>query len=275
MNIKKWGTIPALVLLFLCNVSAQEIITTTSILSSAVKEIVQDKYTAETLVPSGYCPGHFDIKGKHLAEIEKSGLLFAQGYEPYLEQVTGSIKNPDFSPLVIESEGTWFSFESQKKIYTQITKILSERLPQNRGFFESNLKNALIEIEKTDREVKELTQKHKISGISVICNTHIKDMLLYLGLNVTATYGRQEELTPSGIKNIIDTARRGKLFMVIDNLQAGPDTGKVIADELKIPHITVSNFPDAFPQTPTLRQTLYRNAELIIDTYEKYKDKVK
>jgi len=63
----------------------QDIVATTSVLSSVIKEVIKDKLTVETLVPSGYCPGHFDIKGSHLLSIEKSGLLFAQGFEPYLE----------------------------------------------------------------------------------------------------------------------------------------------------------------------------------------------
>lgn len=275
MKTKKFFLISLVLLTFICNAIAQEIITTTSVLSSAVKEIVKDKLTTETLVPSGYCPGHFDIKGKHLADIEKSGLLLAQGFEPYLKQIKSSIKNPEFEPVIIEIEGTWFSSENQKKIYNKITEVLSEKFPQHREFFEKNLEEAIKEIEKTDSKVRDIVKKYGFTGKSIICNTHIKEVLQYIGLNVVATYGRKEELTPSEIKKLIETGKKEKVCMVIDNLQAGPDTGKVIADELKVPHITISNFPEGLPETPTLRHTLYRNTQLIINTYEKYQDKIR
>ncbi|HOL22332.1 MAG TPA: metal ABC transporter substrate-binding protein [bacterium] len=256
-------------------VLCQEIITTTSVLSSAVKEIVKDKFIVETLVPSGYCPGHFDIKGSHLASIEKSGLLFAQGFEPYLEQIKNSIKNKNFSPVFIKTEGTWFSNENQQKIYIAITEVLSEKFPRYRSFFESNCRKTLREIENTDRTIKNMVKKQQLTGKPVICNGHLKDMLEYIGFKVVVTYGRKEEITPADIKNLINTGVKENVILVIDNLQAGPDTGKVIADELKVPHITISNFPEGIPETPTLRETLYKNTERIIKAYGEGKNQVR
>ncbi|MCX8082536.1 MAG: metal ABC transporter substrate-binding protein [bacterium] len=260
-----------LLLLYISNLFAQEIITTTSVLSSAVKEIVKGKLKVENLVPSGYCPGHSDIKVKHLAEIEKSGLLFAHGFEPYLDQIKNSIKKEGFSPIIIKTEGTCFSLENQKKIYNELTKILSEKFPQYKDFFETNSKKTLLEIEETDKKIKNIIKKKQVAGISVICNGYIKNMLEYLGLEVIATYGRKEDLSPSQIKKLIEIGRKEKVSLVIDNLQAGPDTGKGIAEELRIPHITISNFPEALPDTPTLRDTLYVNTQRIIEAYEKNK----
>lgn len=271
MKIKRYLISSILLLLFVVTLSAQEIITTTSVLSSAIKEIVKDKFKVEALVPSGYCPGHFDIKGKHLASIEKSGLLFAQGFEPYLEQIKETIKNPDFSSVIVRTDGSWFTLENQKKIYREIKEKLSEKFPQYKEFFENNYKKAVTEIENTDKRIKDMLKEKKLEGLSVICNSHIREMLEYLGFNVAGTYGRKEELTPSEIKNLLNKGKQENVSLVIDNLQAGSDTGRIIADELKVPHITISNFPQTFPDTPTLRDTLYKNAERIIEIYEKNK----
>jgi zinc transport system substrate-binding protein len=114
-----------------------------------------------------------------------------------------------------------------------------------------------------------------LKGTPCICNKHIKEMLEYLGLKVVATYGRKEELTPIEIKNLIKIGKEEGVLFIIDNLQAGLDTGKIIADELKISHLTISNFPNGFPKTPTLRETLLENVKRIVETYEKDKNKVK
>jgi len=251
----------------------QDIVATTSVLSSVVKDIVKDTLNVETLVPSGYCPGHFDIKSSHLLSIEKSGILFAHGFEPYLEQIKASIKREDFSPVIIKIDGSWFIPENQKKLYFGICEILSEKFPGYRNFFNSNTKKAIKEIEKTDKKIKEMMKNLK--GSACICNNHIKEMLQYLGLDVIATYGRKEELAPVEIKNLIKIGKEKDVKIIIDNLQAGPDTGKVIAEELKIPHITLSNFPDGFPKTPTLRDTILENVKKLIEIYEKSKNKVR
>ncbi len=251
----------------------QDIVVTTTILSSVIKDIVKNTLKVETLVPPGYCPGHFDIKSSHLLSIEKSGLFFAHGFEPYLEQIKASIKKEHFSPIIIKIEGSWFIPENQKKLYFEINEILSKKFSKYRDFFNSNTIKAIEEIEKTDRKVKEIMKDLK--GISCISNNHIKELLQYLGLNVIATYGRKEDLTPIEIKNLIKLGREKEVRIIIDNLQAGPDTGKVIADELKIPHIAISNFPNVFPKTPTLRETLLENAKRIIEIYEKDKNKVR
>ncbi len=246
----------------------QDIVATTSVISSVVKDITGDKIRVQTLVPPGSCPGHFDLKISHLKIIEKSGILFAHGYEEYLGEIRQSIKNPRFSPSIIKIEGNWLVPASQKEAYERITKILSERYPEHSSCFESNRKLAEDAIDITDRIVKKLIQEKKLSGMKVVCNNHIKEMLEYAGFNVAATYGRKEELTPSLIRNLIYTCKKERVQLVIDNIQAGPDTGKVFTEELRIPHVAISNFPGALQGTPTLRQTLYENITRIVRVYE-------
>ncbi|MCM8829897.1 MAG: zinc ABC transporter substrate-binding protein [Candidatus Omnitrophica bacterium] len=271
MRIKIHFFLLMVLLISVCNGFSQEIITTTSVLSSVVKEIVKDRFRVETLTPSGYCPGHFDIKGSHLASIEKSGLLFGQGFEPYIQQIKDIIKSPAFSLVIVKTEGSWFALDNQKKIYNEVTAAISEKFPQYRSFFEDNYRKAIKEIEETDGRIKEIIKEKKLAGMPVMCNNHIREMLEYIGFKVVATYGRKEELTPSDIKKLIEVGKKERIYFVIDNLQAGPDTGEVIADELKVPHTTISNFPEGYPETPTLRATLYKNTERIIKLYEENK----
>lgn len=251
----------------------QDLAATTSVLSSVIKDITKEQLKVETLVPSGSCPGHFDLNVNHLRLIEKTGILFAHGFEEYLEKIKQSVNNTQFTPFIIEVEGNWLVPESQKQAYGKITKILSGKFPKYADFFEKNRKQAEEGINETDRDIKSIAAEKKFSGKPVICNSHIKEILEYTGFDVVATYGRKEELTPSTIKNLINLCKEKKVRLVVDNLQAGPDTGRVISEELKIPHLAISNFPGVFPGTPTLRQTLYENVKRIVDIYENSQNK--
>ncbi|MCM8777634.1 MAG: zinc ABC transporter substrate-binding protein [Candidatus Omnitrophica bacterium] len=271
MKTKTYLFLPVVLLISVSNALSQEIITTTSVLSTVVKEIVKDRFRVETLTPSGSCPGHFDIKGSHLASIEKNGIIFAHGFEPYIQQIKDTVKNPAFSTVIVRTEGSWFVLDNQKKIYNEVKTAISEKFPKYRDFFEANYRKAITETENTDRRIKDMVKEKKLIGISVICNNHISEMLEYIGFKVVATYGRKEELTPFDIKKLIEAGKKERISIVIDNLEAGPDTGKIIADELKIAHTTISNFPEGYPDTSTLRDTLYKNTEKIIKIYEKNK----
>ncbi|MBN1444603.1 MAG: zinc ABC transporter substrate-binding protein [Candidatus Omnitrophica bacterium] len=246
----------------------QDLAATTSVLSSIIREIGGGKIAVATLVPPGSCPGHFDLKVNDLKTIENSGILFAHGFEEYLKDITSAVKIPKFKPVIVEIKGSWLVPENQKEAYLKISSILSEKFPRHRGFFEQNREKAEEEINKTDKEIKKTGSERKLKGTPAICNSHIREVLEYTGFEVVADYGRKEELTPAEIKNLIKLCIEKKVRIVIDNLQAGPDTGRVIADELKIPHTAISNFPDVLPGTPTLRHTLLEDVKRIIDAYE-------
>jgi len=272
MKKKILKVLPVLVLLTTRCLYGQDLAATTSLISSVINDIAKGRIETATLVPPGSCPGHFDLKTNDLKTIEKTGILLAHGYEEYLGQITGSVKNPHFAPVIIGIEDNWLVPDVQKQVYREISTILSDRFPQYGILFAKNIKKAEEEINRTDREIKKLAAEKNIRGIPVICNDHIKEILEYIGFDVVATYGRKEELTPSSIKNLMAVSRARNVRVVIDNLQAGLDTGKIFSDELGISHLAISNFPGVFPGTPTLRQTLYENAKRIITVYENSKN---
>ncbi len=251
----------------------QDLVATTSVLSSVVEDIAKDKLNVETLVPAGSCPGHFDLKVRHLQNLKKSGILFAHGFEVYLKQIEDAVGNPLFGPVIILVDGNWLIPENQKQAYKKVAAVLAEKFPQYGDFFEKNRQAAYDNIEKTDTAIKKLAGNARISGIRAVCNSHIKEVLEYAGFEVAATYGRKEELTPAGIKNLIALCREKNVRLIVDNLQAGSDTGRIISNELKIPHLAISNFPGVFPGTPTLRQTLEENVKRMLSAYETAQNK--
>lgn len=240
-----------------------KIVTTTSVLSSVAEDIARDKIKVATLVPAGSCPGHFDVKVQHLRSIEKSGILLAHGFEEYLPSIKGAVSNPSFEPVVIQIETGWLSLQGIRSLYQQTAKHLKELFPEHKTHFDRQLERALAKTAETHMELKNIVERLDLAGVKVICNSHIEGYLEYLGLDVVGTYGRQEDLSPEDVLFLIGTGKDMDVELIVDNMQAGPDTGRVFSEELDIPHVAVSNFPGVLPSADTLYETLLVNTDLI------------
>ncbi len=87
----------------------------------------------------------------------------------------------------------------------------------------------------------------------------------WAGLNIVATYGRPDSLTPKVLKELVDKGRGGGVTMIIDNMQSGKDAGKGIAEELGGKRVILSNFPGGFDNTETWEKAIDRNIELLLE----------
>jgi len=86
----------------------------------------------------------------------------------------------------------------------------------------------------------------------------------WAGLNIIATYGRPDSLTPQVVKELVDKGREAKVTLIIDNLQSGQEAGAGIAEELGCERIILSNFLGGFDNTETWEKAIDRNIVLIL-----------
>ncbi len=240
---------------------------TTSVLASAVAEIGGDKIDVAVLVPPGSCPGHFDLKIQHVRLMESSGYLLAHGFEEYLDGIREAVSNPDFKIYTIEISNSWLVPEGQLDLYRQVSELLAVRMPDMAEYFDERMESLSLEIEAAGTKARDIVSLNNLHGAAVICNAHLKNFLEYAGFNVSGVYGRKEELTPRQVIRLLNLSRRVGISMVVDNIQAGQDTGMIFSAPLSIPHVAVSNFPGVFPDTDTLRETLVKNIERIVEAY--------
>ena len=98
-----------------------------------------------------------------------------------------------------------------------------------------------------------------------MCADQQTGFVKWTGLNVIATFGRPDSLTPQVVKELVDRGREAKVTLIIDNLQSGQDAGAGIAEELGIKRIILSNFPGGFDNTETWEKAIDRNIELILE----------
>ncbi len=239
------------------------LVATTNVISSLVEEISGGVVRTKTMIPPGNCPGYFDMKVSTLRAIEDSGLILAHGFESYLPAVTEALGEKEIKIYEFAAPGSWMVPETQLALAEMTKNALIEIFPEKKHVFRKNFEAFLIRTAETDRSLRAAAESAGIAGMGVICNEHLEGQVEYFGMIVTGTYGNREDLTAHGIRGLLEKASSEKTAVIIDNLQAGPGTGKALARDLGAAHAVISNFPEGFPGTPTLSSALERNLDII------------
>lgn len=233
---------------------------TTAVLASVVEEISGGQVKAEILVPPGACPGHFDLKAAHLRLMEDRGVLFAHGFEGYLERIRAGVDNPAFRVVSLPLQGGWLVPSHQSALYRALGAQLALLYPELAPGIERNTDLVDREIALVEAEIRRLSEGRQRRR--ALASVHVAEALEYLGFEVVGSYDRKEDLTPATVARLVEAGREGGVSLVVDNLQSGAETGEVFARELGVRRVVFSNFPGVFPGAGTLRETLLENARL-------------
>jgi len=236
------------------------IVATTSLIENIVEKIGKDKVAITTIVPAGMCPGHFDVKSEEIKEIRNARVVIIHGWEKWIEKLIKSTKN-NLPIRTVKIEENWMLPDVQIRAAKEITKILSEINPRKREWYEKNLIAYEKEIQSLIKKIEKV--KKDSSNVKVICASQQEEFLKWLGFKVVAAYGRPEELTPREIIGIIKKAKSENVAMVVDNLQSGADAGLLIAREIGISHIMLTNFPLGGSYLDSLKDNINKIGQIL------------
>jgi len=239
------------------------VVCTTSVLGDFAREVGGDRIEVETIVSTGMCPAHFDIKPSDVYAVSKASLIFFHGIEPWLENLVQASGNEGVQKIRIK--GAWnFPAAALKKVEL-ITKALSEYEPENAAYFEENADGIIKSINETAKRLKEEAERLKVGQIKVICMKWQEDFVKWLGFNVVATYLPPERLS---LKQTLELVKKGKeenIAVVVDNLQSGTKFGAKLASEVGATQVILSNFPGAIPGTKSYVKLIEYNAGQLFD----------
>ena len=112
-----------------------------------------------------------------------------------------------------------------------------------------------------------------VEGVKVICAAMQEGFVRWAGFNVTATFGRPEDLTLQQQADLIDQAREAGVALVIDNLQSGSTTlGTSLGQDIEAVPVTISNFPGGLENTETWEKAIDKNVDLLLDALSEWRE---
>ena len=270
------GTLGAVLALAQHAQPSADIMTGSSFITNIIQDLADGKVEAHTIIPPGVCPGHYDVKPSDIVALANSKALFIHNYQQNYENIARAIEaaeNPDLIITVLNVTGNWMVPAVQAEGVSKIAQALGEIYPENAAYYAGNATERAQAILAYGEQVKDRLQDAAVDGIKVICAAMQEGFVRWAGFDVTATYGRPEELSPADVQQLITEAIEAGVVLVIDNLQSGTTTlGASLGQDIEAIPVTISNFPGGLANTETWERAIDKNVDLLLEALHEWEE---
>ena len=252
-----------------CTQEPVDVIAGSSLISNIIQNVADGELETRTIIPPGVCPGHYDMKPSDIEALANSKALFIHDYQQYFQNINGAVEaadNPDLIITVLNVTGNWMVPQVQAEAVAEIAEALGEINPENVAYYYEKAVERLQAVLTKGEEVEDTLSDAGLGNVAVICAEMQAGFISWAGFNITATFGRPEDLSPAQIADLIDTAQETGAALVIDNLQSGSTTlGESMGEDIEAIPVTISNFPGGLEDTETWEKAIDKNVDLLLD----------
>jgi zinc transport system substrate-binding protein len=248
-----------------------KIVTSTSLLACITQQVGGNIVEVINLIPPSQHPGDFNVRPGDVEKLATAKLFLLHGWpgEQYADKFIAAANNANLIVFKANVNGNWMIPTFQSAATDKVAGILGQIDVTNNATFTKSAEEYKHRISSKEADIKSRLTKANISQINVMASGMQADFLKWAGLNVIASYGQPETLTPQIVKELVDKGKSGKVTLIVDNLQNGKDAGKSIAQELGAKQINLSNFPGGFDNTETWEKAITYNIDLLINAVSK------
>jgi ABC-type Zn uptake system ZnuABC Zn-binding protein ZnuA len=240
------------------------VVVSTSILQSAVRDIGGGHVSVSVLIAPGSCPGHYDICPQDIRKLSSSKLVLTHGYESFVDNIVRSMGRNKPKLIRVSVSGNWMVPNVYTRGAEQVASVLCKADPEHATDYRASLSSLKVRVWKLAGQVRGQSKSAGAPRTAVLCSNQQEESVKWMGFKVVGTYARAEEFTPAKLHRLTTDARNKSVRLVIDNLQSGPTAGKELAKDIGARHVALSNFPGGFAGTQTWSKCLRDNANRLI-----------
>jgi zinc transport system substrate-binding protein len=251
-----------------------DIMAGSSLISSIVQDVAGGKLATSTVIPPGACPGHYAVSPGDIIALANCTALFIHDYQQYFANINDAVAaadNPDLAITILNVTGNWMIPSVQAEAVSSIAQALEHMDPANAAYYQQRATERERAILAHGQEVENTLHQAGVDEVKVICADMQADFVSWAGFNVTATFGRPEDLSPADRAQLVEAANQTGAALIIDNLQSGSTTlGASIGDDVDAIPVTISNFPGGLPNTDTWEAAIDENLNLLLGALQQY-----
>ena len=268
--------LPILFTLLSCAQPSTDIMAGSSLIADIIQDIADGKLTAYTLIPPGLCPGHYDVKPSDVERLANSEVLIIHNWQQNMKNISDLVEaadNPDLVIKVIDVPDMPMVPQIQAETTDKVAQALGEIDPENDAYYQEKATERTQAILAKGEEVQDKLQAANVSGINVLCVEYQAGFAEWAGFNVTDTYGRPEDLSVADVEELVVEAKEAGVALVIDNLQSGATSNSdAMAEDIGAIQVTISNFPGGFENTETWEKAIDKNADLLLEALDEWRE---
>jgi zinc transport system substrate-binding protein len=266
----------SVVVLLSCTQQSVDIMAGSSLIADIIQDIADGKLTAYTLIPPGVCPGHYDVKPSDVERLANSEVLIIHNWQQNMKNINDLVEaadNPDLVMKVIDVPDMPMVPQIQAETTDKIAQALGEIDPENSAYYQEKAAERTQAILAKGEEVQDKLQAANVSGVEVLCVEYQAGFAEWAGFNVVDTYGRPEDLSVADVEELVVGAKEAGVALVIDNLQSGATaTSEAMAQDIGAIQVTISNFPGGFEDTETWQKAIDKNADLLLEALNEWRE---
>jgi zinc transport system substrate-binding protein len=203
------------------------------------RAVGRDAVELTIIVPSGMCPGHFDVKPNDIANLSNADVILHHGFEVWMDKITSPETQDKLFKVGVP--GNAMVPELHVKSAKAVTEALCKAEPGKADVFRKNMAEYAETINSTVQEMS--GSLADLKGKKIACADMQEGFLKWIGFDIVVTYGRPEDITPTEMAEIIKTAKMKKVDFFVDNLQSGPKAGVTMSADVGAKHVALTNFP--------------------------------
>ncbi|MBI5380428.1 MAG: zinc ABC transporter substrate-binding protein [Opitutae bacterium] len=217
------------------------VVCTTSMGAAAVGDLAGDAVTVETLMPAGTCPGQFDLEPNQVRRVRTAVLVVRHEMQGFLDARFAAAGVPADAVAALSFGGSFNVPSNYARFCAALASELTKRVPTLAGVVPPRLAAVRARAENMETELRRTAAPLK--GLRVVAALYQVDFLRWLGLDVVATFPPADDPAPAALQAALAAGRRRGAVLVVGNEQNGQRTTALLAAELGVPAVTLSNFP--------------------------------
>ena len=216
---------------------------TTTMLETAVRDLLDNAADVVRLLPPGSCPGHFDIDPNRVHDLLGARLFIRHDFQEALDATLRKagldagriVALPSRSALTIPGN------------YLALCEALARELLRIWPEEESHIRAALDQIRARARaeEEKAAQLRRRLRGRRVLCAQYQREFCAWLDLEIVAVFQAGTDESAWQLARAVDMARVAGAEAVVGNLQWGPRHLKALTEASGLTGIMLSNFPES------------------------------
>lgn len=249
------------------SVSELRVVTSTSLIAQIAERVAGDRVSVSNIIPPAQCPGHFDVKPSDMQMLAEADIFFFHGWqgEKFSTELIASAGNKNLQVVQLNIQGNWMTPSVQTEAAQFIATALTEADSRHAEEYKQSLAQYQEKISSKEAEIRQKLAGEDFANTNVLCAEQQTGFIKWLGLNVVASYGRPDTMTPKVVQELVDLGRQEEVTLVIENMQSGAEAGKGLAEELGVIRIVLSNFPGGYENTGTWEKAIDYNIDLILE----------
>ncbi|MBP7275434.1 MAG: zinc ABC transporter substrate-binding protein [Kiritimatiellae bacterium] len=218
------------------------IVVTTTLIETAIRDLLGDDIPVVRLLPPGSCPGHFDLEPGQVKSLSSATLFIRHDFQAGLD--AGVAKSGlETNRVVSVVSRPAFTIPGE---YAAMCEELAVRLKQMWPDRTGRMNTRLDEIRRraAAAEAGLADRTGRLRGRKVLCARHQRDFCRWMGLDVVAVFEAGTDESAWQLNRAVDMAKTAGAEAVIGNRQWGSRHLDALAEAAGLPGLMLSNFPD-------------------------------